>query len=372
MTRRLLRVVRRALKCCDSGADARAVVFAGSTTPKRAPLSPRRRACATWTVVATLLALAASMPAGAAAGDQRGNPFRGARLYVNPTSDAARQAQAWQSSRPRDAAAIMKIAGQPQAEWLGGWLPDVGGYVRWWISTKLQPQRATAFFVVYDLPQRDCSGRFSAGGARNGGAYRAWIRSVARAIGRYPAIVVIEPDGVPDSACLGPRAQRERMALISFATSTLGRLARTSVYIDAGRSDWQSVATTVRLLRRAGVARARGFALDVTGYATTRKELSYGRAVGRRLKGKHFVVSTSRNGRGPWPRTRVKRWQDLWCNQRDRALGPRPTVRTGERLADAFEWILRPGYSDGYCNGGAKAGTWWAAYALELARNAAY
>jgi len=39
---------------------------------------------------------------------------------------------------------------------------------------------------------------------------------------------------------------------------------------------------------------------------------------------------------------------------------------------DAFLWIKIPGESDGTCQGCPPAGTWWPAYALGLARNAAF
>lgn len=321
--------------------------------------------------VLVLAALCTGLGVDAAA-SRPGNPFAGAHLYVDPTSPAAGQAQAWERTRPADAAEIGKIAREPQAEWLGGWLPDVGAYVRRYVELRLRPARATALLVAYDLPHRDCSGQYSAGGADSAGAYRRWIDRLAAGIGSYPAIVVLEPDGVPDSACL-PRAERTlRLGLIAYAVRRLASLGQTAVYIDAGRSDWRSVPDAVALLRRAGVARARGFALNVTGYARTGDELRYGRAIGRRLGGKHFVVNTDRNGRGPMPHSWVHEPEDLWCNQGGRALGPRPTIRTGDPLADAYEWILHPGNSDGPCNGGGKPGEWWPAYALGLARRAAY
>jgi endoglucanase len=93
--------------------------------------------------------------------------------------------------------------------------------------------------------------------------------------------------------------------------------------------------------------------------------VTYGRSVAAALGGKHFVVDTSRNGLGPAP-------DGAWCNPPGRALGARPTVATGEPLHDAALWVKHPGESDGACNGGPAAGTWWAQGALDLARLAAY
>jgi len=264
-----------------------------------------------------------------------------------------------------------KIAREPWADWLGGWLPDVHQYVRWFIDTRLRPTGSTAFFAIYNLPYRDCSGQYSSGGATTADEYRGWVDSIASALGSWPSIVVVEPDGLPDSKCLTAAHRAERLSLESYAVHTLAGLPHTAVYLDAGRSDWRKAGDMVRLLRGADVREARGFSLDVTGYATTGHELAYGHQIGAALGGKHFIVNTSRNGVGPLPRSRVRSFTDEWCNQPG-ALGPRPTTRTRDPLADAYEWILHPGYSDGPCHGGPPAGTWWPAYALGLARRARY
>jgi endoglucanase len=39
---------------------------------------------------------------------------------------------------------------------------------------------------------------------------------------------------------------------------------------------------------------------------------------------------------------------------------------------DGLLWIKAPGESDGSCNGGPSAGTWWPEYALGLAERAAW
>ena len=53
------------------------------------------------------------------------------------------------------------------------------------------------------------------------------------------------------------------------------------------------------MLRHIGVAKVRGFMLNVTHHDWTSSNIAYGRKVSRRIGGKPFVVSTSYNGRGP-------------------------------------------------------------------------
>jgi endoglucanase len=93
------------------------------------------------------------------------------------------------------------------------------------------------------------------------------------------------------------------------------------------------------------------------------QERAYGDAISSAIGGKHFVIDTSRNGLGS---------NGEWCNPPGRALGDRPTASTGDAAADAYFWIKRPGESDGTCNGGPSAGTWWPDYALGLAQRATY
>jgi endoglucanase len=98
----------------------------------------------------------------------------------------------------------------------------------------------------------------------------------------------------------------------------------------------------------------------------------------------HFVIDTSRNGRGPWrPATSYPDPQD-WCNPPGRGLGLRPTANTGVPLVDAYLWVKVPGESDGSCTRGLgpagstidpewglvdpAAGQWFPQQALELAQ----
>jgi endoglucanase len=138
---------------------------------------------------------------------------------------------------------------------------------------------------------------------------------------------------------------------------------RTTVYVDAGNSNWMPVAVMAGRLRAVGVSRARGFALNVSNFNWTASERSYGRKLSAATHGAHFVIDTSRNGRGPAPGNEV-------CNPPGRGLGVPPSTRTATPLADAYLWVKIPGESDGACHGGPSAGVFWTAYALGLAARA--
>jgi endoglucanase len=307
-----------------------------------------------------LLALLGAL-APAAARAASGNPFAGARLFVDPASNAARQARAWQGTRPSDAQLLQKIAGQPQANWYdysSGVYYDVADRVR-----QITRAGALPVLVAYFIPNRDC-GSFSSGGARSPAAYRAWVGRVAAGLHGDRAAVILEPDALADFSCLDAAARRSREGLLAYATAVLTRHGA-SVYIDAGNAGWQPAATMAARLRSAGIARARGFALNVSNFDTTAGEAAYGHRLSAALGGKPFVVDTSRNGRGPAP-------GNTWCNPPGRGLGSAPTADTGDPAIDAFLWIKAPGESDGSCAGGPPAGAWWPQYALGLAQRATF
>jgi hypothetical protein len=289
--------------------------------------------------------------------------FAGAKWFLDPDSNARRQAAAWRLSRPADAAQMDKIAGQPQADWFGDWSGDVQAAVSNRV-TQITASGALPVLVAYDIPLRDC-GSYSAGGAKSPDAYKSWIRSFAAGIGTRRAVVVLEPDALAGMGCLSAADQQTRLGLISDAVSVLAARAGVSTYVDAGNSGWQSAATMAARLKSAGVAGARGFALNVSNLMTTASQRTYGDQLSGLIGGKHYIVDTSRNGLGPTA-------DGEWCNPSGRALGDRPTAATGDVLADAYFWIKRPGESDGTCNGGPAAGAWWADYALGLAKRAAY
>jgi endoglucanase len=159
--------------------------------------------------------------------------------------------------------------------------------------------------------------------------------------------------------------------LLRFAIQTLNQLPHTYVYVDAGHSAWLPAEEAATRLKAAGAEEAQGFSLNVSNYQGTAELIAYGKQVSAVLGAKHFVIDTSRNGNGP-PQVANPNSENNWCNPPGRALGSPPTSQTADPLCDAYLWLKKPGESDGTCNGGPKAGEWYAERALELARNAKF
>ena len=292
-----------------------------------------------------------------------GDPFDGAKLYVDPNSSAKRQANDWRVSRPADAAQMDKIAAQPDADWFGDWSGDVMAAVDSRVTT-IAGDGALPVLVAYNVPDRDCSGQ-SAGGASSPEAYKRWIRAFAEGIGGRKAAVVIEPDAVALTNCLSETDRATRLALIKDAVNVLEAGGNVATYVDAGHSNWVPAAEMAARLTEAGVGPADGFSLNVSNFQTTASNVAYGKDLSSRVAGEHFIIDTARNGLGPSP-------DNQWCNPPGRALGEKPGAATADPLVDAYLWVKPPGESDGSCNGGPSAGQWWPEYALGLAQRAAY
>ncbi|MEZ0385015.1 glycoside hydrolase family 6 protein [Mycobacterium sp. pW045] len=303
------------------------------------------------------MALAGAGPA-LADGD---NPLAGMPFYVDPISKAMHASNAQPES-----AELARVANTPQAYWLDQafGVGSVGATVARHTGAAAAAG-AMPVLVLYAIPHRDC-GSYAAGGFSSGASYRAWIDGIADGIGGSPAAIVLEPDALAMADCLSGAQRQERFDLISYAVDTLGRNPATAVYVDAGHSRWVSAGEMANRLNQAGVARARGFALNSTNYFTTEEQIGYGEEISGMTGGKHYVIDTSRNGAGP-----AEGDPYGWCNPSGRALGTAPTTDTAGAHADAYLWVKRVGESDGSCgHGEPAAGHFVSEYAINLARNA--
>ncbi|MEV6959739.1 glycoside hydrolase family 6 protein [Streptomyces sp. NPDC051207] len=284
-------------------------------------------------------------------------------FWVNPDGTAAHQVADFErDGKKAEADRIREIAEQPVAEWIGADQPEQEA--RGFTEAADEAGRI-AVLVLYNIPHRDC-GQYSQGGAADGSAYRAWIDAVTTGIGDRPATVVLEPDAVLHlvDGCTPDQYHQERYDLLTYAVSELTALKNTKVYLDAGNAGWGNPDQIFEPLKRAGIDRADGFAVNVSNFYSTERSIAYGKRLSAKVGNKHFVIDTSRNGNGPYTEGDPA---ERWCNPPGRALGETPTTKTADPLVDAYLWIKRPGESDGACKGGPKAGQWWAAYALKLA-----
>jgi endoglucanase len=297
------------------------------------------------------------------------------KLYVDPASHAATQADVWRATRPDDAKAMDKLAALPTAKWFTSTpsLQAINAYV-----AAAAQQKAVPVLVAYNIPLRDC-GQYSAGGAQVAGDYKAYIGEMASRIGTTKAIIILEPDAVAGGenraetgkACLTAEQKADRYQLLAEAIVRLKKQPNVIVYLDAGNSSWiQDTTTMAGLLRKAGIAKADGFSLNVSNFQPTDDTIIYGRAISEQVGNKPFVIDTSRNGKGTY--ANAVQPDFTWCNPPGRALGYYPTTATGVKNVDAYLYIKYPGESDGQdtdpnkCFGGLPAGQWMPDYALGL------
>lgn len=274
----------------------------------------------------------------------------GATLYVEPETQAGRQAELWRDARPADALLMERVASEPQAIWLNGGTDDASRVA----AVLTEAAGRVPVFVVYNIPNRDCG----PGGAADRTSYLRWLDGVADALRGAGAVVVLEPDALAGATCLGSEGAEARYALLAEAGRRLEQ-AGARVYLDAGHPRWQSAAETVARLRAAAIEEMTGFAVNVANTVGITENVEWGSSIASQVA-RGFVIDTGRSGAGAQPQ---------WCNPPDAALGASPTTVTAGWV-DALLWIKRPGESDGLCNGGPGDGTWWPEYALALARAA--
>jgi endoglucanase len=156
------------------------------------------------------------------------------------------------------------------------------------------------------------------------------------------------------------QAMKPKVVVLNFAREGIVDEAAMVKSLDAGHAHWQSASTMASRLAAAGIASVTGFSLNVSNFITDADNVAYGEQLSSLIGGKHFIIDSGRNGLGPTGDMQ-------WCNPEGRAIGRRPTTRTGNPLVDAYLWIKTPGESDGACNGYPSSGTWIPEYALGLA-----
>ena len=300
----------------------------------------RWKALATTTAVATMVAGSAVLWPGSASAAE--SPY-----YVDPQTSAAR----WVAANPGDSRAAVirdRIANVPQGRWYtANNTATVAAEVDSFVGVAAAAGKIP-IMVVYNIPNRDCSGA-SSGGLANHTVYRQWIDQVAAGLRGRAAAIILEPDVLPIMTnCLSAAQQQEVYASMAYAGKKFKAASSAAkVYFDAGNAAWLSPSEAAARLIRADIANsADGISVNVSNYRSTADSTAYIRniiaATGiSRLKG---VIDTSRNGNGPLGTE--------WCDPAGRAIGIPSTNAVADPILDAYLWIKLPGEADG-CLAGA-------------------
>ena len=303
--------------------------------------------------------------------------------------------------------------------------------------------------VVYNLPFRDCSQYSAGGAidrpayeewvdavAEGVGDRPAVVILEPDGLGIIPFHTTLngvrewcEPVDETGSPQPGATAD-DRFAALNHAVDAFASCSEAAVYLDATHSAWLPIGDAAARLLRAGVERANGFFLNVSNFEFDHDLMRFGTLVSKAVwyasdhgstgvdalaevpdqfgdpnqrdewfarvvdahpsfpgieRLKHFVIDSSRNGRGPWTPPDVPGEGDAqeWCNPPGRGLGVRSTFAADHPLLDAYLWIKLPGESDGECHRWTDgpedpvrrqpcppAGEWFPELAMELARGA--
>ncbi len=292
---------------------------------------------------------------------QTTDPYAGREGYADPGSKAAQAAAAAKAAGNAEEQQVFeRLASVPQGIWLTPeeYPPGSVGKTVTTVVDAADKAGQVPTFVVYGIPDRDCSGGQSAGGL-TADTYGPWVGEIAKAAGSGsaddPVVAVVEPDALASLKECGDRQQRT--ALIADAAQRLAA-AGVTTYLDGGHSHWVSANELAPLLKQAGIDGVRGFATNVSNFQTDADERAYAEELSALVGGKHYIIDTGRSGFGAT--------QD-WCNPPDRSFGTAPAAASGLGNLDAYVWVKPPGESDGQCNGGPAAGQFWPERTLQLA-----
>lgn len=313
-------------------------------------------------VLPALLALAvvgagtvgSTAPSGADTVEHRAKDPRTTRgLYVDTRMPAHQQG-----------AAYATIAKKSQALWLGAeYYPtdQVAGIVSTYLGLA-EGAGKTGVLVVYSIPDRDC-GQYSSGGLPGVEAYKKWVAQVAAGIGEATPMMILEPDALPFYQQGTCGNAENRIKALRWAVRTLSE-AGAWVYLDAGHSGWTTGDTSTddtpwdgraELLKKAGIADARGFSTNVSNFRRTKDEHHYAdwmidQLRGLGVTGVKYVIDTSRNGAD-------KPVDGDVINPTWARVGRAPRL-VFDGAFDGTLWVKHPGESDGTVNGGPSSGQW--------------
>lgn len=328
------------------------------------PSAPLRRRSAAVVGILSAALLTACGGGGGGAGDggdapaSDADPFAGREQFAYSAPRLAAAVKQAQGDGDTQAAEILEQIDQtPSGIWLNSENYPTGQVGTFVDSVIQSAGEQLPVFVIYGIPDRDCTGEESSGGLTND-TYLPWVDEISTAIGG-DAVAVLEPDALVSS---GECGGEQRLSLLAGAVDTLDK-AGVTTYVDAGHSSWVPPEQVAPLLQQVGVDQVRGFATNVANYQPDQAELDYATTLNDQLGGdSHYVIDTGRNGDPDGAGDAV----EDWCNPSDQSLGDRPGPVADGGALDARLWIKPPAESDGTCNGGPAAGEVWVERAVAL------
>ena len=201
--------------------------------------------------------------------------------------------------------------------------------------------------------------------------FENWVTQLAHGIGNFRVVLYLEEDSLMETHCLSHGALQTRLQELAYAVKQLSQDPHVLIYMDAGAPDgWISARRTAQYLKQADIGQATGFFVNATHNDWTTTDVHYGQEIARLTGGKHFIVQTDDNGRGPLiPKDRKDNGNEDLCNPPGRGTGPLSWA-TGYQYVDGFLWFNNPGNSDGPCGAGdPPVAQFWASYAVGLVQH---
>lgn len=302
-----------------------------------------------------------------------GDPLQYVNWYIWGTQSPAGAALSkYQSSNPAWAQALHTIAYSPGSGtyrfWM--WNQPASGLAstveRFLADAEVAQPNTTVALSSYSLVHGPCESPKAIKSR-----YENWITQLARGIGNFRVVLYLEEDSLIETHCLSHGAIATRLGELAYAVKALSVDPHLLIYMDAGAPDASiSAAKMARYLRQADIAQAQGFFVNATHNDWTTTDVAYGQQIAKLTGGKHFIVQTDDNGRGPLvPKDRVKNGNEDLCNPPGRGTGPL-TWNTGYEYVDGFLWFNNPGNSDGPCGAGdPPIAQFWAQYAVSLVQH---
>lgn len=337
------------------------------------------------------------------------NPYEGANYYIDPEY-AANVNESAKRAPSELRSAIAQVAQQPTAVWIDriaaidGSSESMGLIAHLDEAVKQQAEKGSdkplVFqFVVYDLPDRDCSALASNGELKidEDGLVRYkrdYIDRIAELLQAKPEyknlriVAVVEPDSLPNAVTNTDLPSCSKAAStykegVTYAIKKLSTLDNVYIYLDMAHSGWlgwdhgdKAAQVYKEVMESAGgESLVQGFATNVSNYSALKEpfnpyddqnanqdlivnfyewnrvidETTYVNAMHARFPNHHFLIDTGRNGWMAQPsgvplENRTHRGN--WCNLDNAGIGERPQAAPMDGV-DAYVWIKPPGASDG-------------------------